>query len=157
MIYDQLSKIGPTSQRGVHAARIEDLEPTIRLCQYSLSKAGGKMPPTATFPALQERLQELAAAEGSDPSDVAASSAPVVQRAEAYETFSWRGQTLAVPDPAVQAALQAADSRKDQLTHAQAAATVDESSGATMAADAETLMALHDKWILALHDAAQVW
>jgi hypothetical protein len=41
-VYDQLSQVGDLEQQAMCRERVEELEPSIRYCQYNLNKSGGK-------------------------------------------------------------------------------------------------------------------
>jgi len=90
-VYEQLSQLGDMEQQALCRERVEELEPTLRYCQYNLNQAGGTkvadlMDMSSNVPGqdlLNAKIQAVMAEERA-------------RAAEAMSEIQWQGQVLPV-------------------------------------------------------------
>jgi hypothetical protein len=135
--YEQLAKVGASEEAAAARTRLSELEPALRFCRYKgggvsagdLSSMDTDSPATGL---LAGKLEAVAAAEAAR---AGASGGDVV----------FRGVALHIASPGARAALAAA---------AQLAAQLDAPPALGAPAGADRALALYDKLLLALADAA---
>ncbi|EFN58517.1 hypothetical protein CHLNCDRAFT_140581 [Chlorella variabilis] len=90
-LFEELAKVGSFEQQGVCKHFLDQVDPTVRYCQYQISRKGGAAPSPA-------ELLELIGGSGTDQlqSKIASLAAEAqAEKAAATSSLSWAGETYA--------------------------------------------------------------
>ncbi|KAI3436731.1 hypothetical protein D9Q98_006146 [Chlorella vulgaris] len=132
-LFEELGEVGSFEQQGVCKHFLDQVDPTVRYCQYQISRKGGAAPSP-------EELLESIGGSGTDQlqSKLASMAAAAqAQAAAATSSLSWAGETLPVRDESVRIPLHAAQELQAELD-----AAMDTDGG-----EVEARVSLHDRQI----------
>ncbi|KAI7837680.1 hypothetical protein COHA_008473 [Chlorella ohadii] len=110
-LFEELSKVGSFEQQAVCKQFLDQVEPTIRYCQYQTSRKGGAAPDAAA-------LLESIGGGGSDQlqSKLASLAAQAkAAQAAATSSLSWNGESYAVRDDKIRVPLHTAQELQAEL------------------------------------------
>lgn len=145
-LMQELSKVGDLDQQNVCAQMVEDIEPSLRYCNYQISRQGGSVPDVSALLAMQHEHEEGSGGVGMDvlQSQLAALAAEAKsQQASSVSYVTWQGKKWAVKHDKVKGCLHQAQEYSSQLI---------ESPGQPSTA-VEARLALYDKLINSYNEA----
>eukprot|EP00879_Flechtneria_rotunda_P020354 GHRR01021405.1.p1 GENE.GHRR01021405.1~~GHRR01021405.1.p1 ORF type:complete len:546 (+),score=261.79 GHRR01021405.1:1195-2832(+) len=146
-LFGELAKVGDPESQALCAAMVEELGPSLRYCNYQISRAGGAPPDPAALAALAEEgggdagglLQSKLATLAAEAQTTQATSS------SSSSSFEWRGLKARVAHERVRVALHAAAEAAAALQHATAAANGNTEPDGS--ASIEQLLPQHDRII----------
>ncbi|KAL4457792.1 hypothetical protein ABPG75_012657 [Micractinium tetrahymenae] len=142
-LFEELSKVGSFEQQSVCKHFLDQVDPTIRYCQYQISRKGGAAPDPAA-------LLESIGGGGSDllQSKLASLAAEAqAQKAAATSELRWAGEVYPVREEKIRIPLHVAQEAEAELEGAM------EAEGAGAAAEVEPRVARYDRVVLAYGEA----
>ncbi|KAI8465561.1 MAG: hypothetical protein J3K34DRAFT_525289 [Monoraphidium minutum] len=110
-LFGELAKVGDLDSQGLCGAMVEEIEPSVRFCDYQIKRGGGTAPDAAALLALGGGAEGdgEGGARGLLQSKLAALQAEAqVQQSAATSSFEWRGQSHPVRHERVRVALHTA-------------------------------------------------
>ncbi|GAB4820832.1 hypothetical protein N2152v2_007878 [Parachlorella kessleri] len=144
-LLEELAKVGSFEQQGVCRHFLDQVEPTIRYCNYQISRKGGAAPDPSALLEL-----EGAAGPGMDilQSKLASLAAEAqAQQAGATSSLSWQGESYPIREEKIRIPIHNARELESQLADSM------DAEGAGAADSIEARLALYDRTINAYNEA----
>lgn len=151
-VYDELGKVDTSMEGDVFRARVEELAPSIRYCEYSIQREGGNVADTTAL--LDDlKLSDLGGDEVLRDRLAAVLAETRKTQAEQLSEVVWRGRRIPIKSEAVRVAIVAMRDAEHEISDAASKKGDSKNKGDKSGLD--KLVELYDKLNIAYSDAQQ--